>query len=251
MRFIIIHKTNAHWETGANPGPGLVARVGALLNELAAAGVLLSGEGLRPSSEGVRLRFSDGRRIVIEGPFEAGNELPAGFTILRARSIADAIEWATRQARVLGDAEIDIRPVTEPWDIGLAPGPEGDSTRRYMVLRKGSAVTEAGTAPSVTERAELSRLIEETTRAGAHLVTENLRPSARGRRYKNSRNGISVFDGPFIETTEMIGGYVVVTAPSIADAGRFAERYIVAVEAEEVDVFELEDILSGSTAVGC
>jgi len=60
-----------------------------------------------------------------------------------------------------------------------------------------------------------------------------------------------VFDGPFIETTEMIGGYVVVTASSIADAGRFAERYIVAVEAEEVDVFELEDIITASAAVRC
>ena len=106
MRFIIIHKTNAHWETGANPGPGLVARVGALLGELAAAGVLLSGEGLRPSSEGVRLRFSDGRRIAIEGPFEAGNELPAGFTILRARSIADAI--AERYIVAVEAEEVDV-----------------------------------------------------------------------------------------------------------------------------------------------
>ncbi len=245
MRFIIIHKTNAHWETGANPSPELVARVGSLLGEVAAAGVLLAAEGLRPSVEGVRLKFSGGERRVIAGPFEAGNELPAGFTILRTGSIAEAIEWASRQARALGDLEIDIRPVTEPWDIGLGTKPDGHSTRRYMVLRKASAATEADEAPSPTQRTQLSRLIEETTRTGAHIVTEALRPSARGRRYKNSRNGISVFDGPFVETTEMIGGYVVVAAPSLAEAGRWAERYIAAVEAGEVDVFELKDSVVG------
>lgn len=85
MRFIIIHKTNADWETGASPSPELIARVGSLLGELAAAGVLLGAEGLWPSVEGVRLRFSGGKRSVIDGPFEAGNELPAGFTILRGR----------------------------------------------------------------------------------------------------------------------------------------------------------------------
>ena len=245
MRFLIIHKTNAHWEAGANPSPELVDRVGSLLGKLAAAGMLLGAEGLRPSVEGVRLKFSGRRRRVVAGPFEAGNELPAGFTLLRTGSIAEAIEWASRQAQVLGDVEIDIRPVTEAWDIGLGPRPDGDATRRYMVLRKASAATEANEMPSPAQRTQLSRLIEETTRTGAHIVTETLRPSARGRRYKNSRNGVSVFDGPFIETTEMIGGYVVVSAPSLAEAGRWAERYLAAVEADEVDVFELEDSIIG------
>lgn len=119
MRFIIMHKTNAHWESGAIPSPELIARVGTLLGELAKAGVLLGAEGLRASSEGVRLRFSAGTRTVINGPFEGDHELAAGFSILRTRSLEDAIEWATRQAHVLGDVEIDIRPVTEPWDIGM------------------------------------------------------------------------------------------------------------------------------------
>src|SRR5580765_934549 len=96
MRFIIMHKTNAHWESGAIPSPELVARVGALIGELAHAGVFLGGEGLSASSEGVRLKFAAGTRTVIAGPFEGINELPAGFSILRTRSLEDAIEWATR-----------------------------------------------------------------------------------------------------------------------------------------------------------
>jgi hypothetical protein len=239
MRFMIMHKTSAHWESGAIPSQELMARVGRLLGQLANAGALDAAEGLRATSEGVRLRFTAGTRTVIHGPFVADNELPAAFTILRAQSLDEAVEWASRQAEALGDGEIDIRPVTEPWDIGMRPRPANAETRRYMVLRKATPATETGVAPSAAQRAALSRLIEEATRAGRHLVTETMRPSTRGRRYKNSSNGVSVFDGPFIESKELIGGYVVVQAESLEDADRWARLYIDAVEADEVDLREL------------
>src|SRR6185503_15703750 len=98
MRFIIMHKTSPHWEAGAIPSPELIARVGALLGDLAVAGALVGGEGLRASSEGVRLTFSGGTHTIVKGPFQGANELPAGFSILRARSLDEAIDWATRQA---------------------------------------------------------------------------------------------------------------------------------------------------------
>jgi hypothetical protein len=240
MRFIIMHKTNAHWEAGAIPTPDLIARVGAMLGQLKKAGTLLAGEGLRASSEGVRVTFSAGARSVIPGPFERGNELPAAFSIVRARSLDEAIEWASRQASVLGDGEIDIRPVTEPWDIGIGSRPAAIVSRRYMVLRKANAATEAGAAPTTAQQTALARLIEETSRANVHIVTETMRPSARGRRYKNSRNGVSVIDGPFTESKELIGGYVVVAADSLHAAGQLALLYIDAVQADEVDVRELE-----------
>jgi hypothetical protein len=240
MRFMIMHATNAHWEAGGVPTPDLIARVGTMLGELKKASSLLAGEGLRPSSEGARLRFSGGTRQVVDGPFEGDNELPAGFSIVRARSLDDAIEWAARQAGALGDVEMDIRPVTEPWDIGVAPRPSDLTTRRYMILRKATAATEAGLAPSAEQRTELSRLIEEATRATVHVATETIRPSRRGRRYKNSRDGVSMFDGPFIESKELLGGYVVVTADSLDDVDRWARLYIDAVGADEVDVRELE-----------
>lgn len=240
MRFMIMHKTTAHWEAGAIPSSDLIARVGTLLGELKKAGVLLAAEGLRASAEGVRLTFSAGTRTVCKGPFERDQELPAGFTILRAGSLDEAVEWATRQASVLGDGEVDIRPVTEPWDIGMSSKPTEVTTRRYMVLRKATAASEAGLSPTSEQRAELSRLIEETSRANAHLVTEVMRPSRRGRRYKNSHNGISVYDGPFVESKELIGGYVVVSAESLDAADRWARRYFDAVGADEVDVRELE-----------
>jgi len=240
VHFIIMHKTNAHWEAGGIPTPTLVARVGTLLGELKTAGVLAGGEGLRASSQGARLIFSGGKRSVTKGPFAGDNELPAGFTILRAASLDEAIAWATRQADVLGDVEIDVRPVTEAWDIGLAPKPQDVATVRYMILRKATAATEAGSAPSPPHRAGLARLLDETRRAGLPVVTATIRPSSRGRRYKNSRDGVTVMDGPFVETKELLAGYVIVSAASLDDACRWAEPYIRAVGAGEVDVLELE-----------
>lgn len=240
MRFIIMHKTNAHWEAGAIPSRALIGRVGSLIGDLLNAGVLLGAEGLRPSSEGVRLKFASGARTISKGPFIAGNELPAGFSIIRAPSIDDAIEWASHHAQVLGDVEIDIRPVTEPWDIGMTPRPADVTTRRYMALRKATTESEAGVTPSAAQRAEVARL-NETERTVAHLVTANMRPSARGRRYKNSSDGVSVTDGPFTESKELIAGYVMVSANSLNDASTWAARYLDTVEADEVDVREVED----------
>ena len=241
MRFMIMHRTNAHWESGALPSPELIARVGGLLGEIAKSGALESGEGLRASAEGVRVRCSRGKRAVINGPYQAsGNELPAGFTILRARSLEEAVEWASRQADALGDCEVDIRPVTEPWDIGMRPRPANIHTRRYMVLRKATAATEGGASPSEKERAAMKQLIDDSKRAGTHLATESMRPSARGRRYKNSSQGISVVDGPFTESKELIGGYVIVAGDSLAAIDAWARRYVSIVDTAEVDVRELE-----------
>ena len=76
-----------------------------------------------------------------------------------------------------------------------------------------------------------------------HIVTETMRPSARGRRYKNSRDGVTMTDGPFTESKELIAGYAIVSAASLDEASRWAERYIGAVEAEEVDLLELESLM--------
>lgn len=240
MRFIIMHKTNAHWEGGAIPDQSLIARVGQLIGELAAARVFVCGEGLRPSSEGVRIRFARGERTVTGGPFDRGHELPAGFSILRVASLDAAVEWASRQAEILGDVEIDVRPVTEPWDIGLTDRPAHEATRRYMVLRKATEETEASVSPPPERRARFSRLLDDTSRAGILLATETLQPSRRGRRYKNTSNGITFFDGPMIETKELVGGYVVIEAGTFEEAHHWAMKYIVAVGAEEVDLRELE-----------
>jgi hypothetical protein len=86
---------------------------------------------------------------------------------------------------------------------------------------------------------EMSRLIDETARAGVHMAAVSMRPSGRGRRYKNAQSGISVTDGPFAESKELIAGYIIVSAEALEDADRWATRYMNVVEADEVDLREL------------
>ncbi|MBL8112789.1 MAG: hypothetical protein JNK60_07890 [Acidobacteria bacterium] len=108
---------------------------------------------------------------------------------------------------------------------------------RYMALRKATAATEAGAPPAAAR----SRILEEAKRDGVLLVSETLKPSRRGRRYKNSGEGVRVIDGPFTESKELIAGYVIVEVATLEDADRWARRYLETVDAQEVDLRELED----------
>jgi hypothetical protein len=237
---MIMHRTNADWEAGAVPDDKLLARVGSLIERLATAGILEGAEGLRPSSEGVRLVCSTDTRSIVPGPLDGTDDLPAGFTIVRAPSIDEAVEWATRQQDIFGDGEIDVRPVTEPWDIGLSEAPADFVTRRYMILRKATPSTEAGDTPTPSQRVALARLIAEASSLGVHVTSETMRPTRKGRRYKNSRDGVTVSDGPFTETKELIGGYVIVAAASLEEADEWAREYMRLVHADEVELRELE-----------
>jgi hypothetical protein len=238
---MMMHRTNPHWEAGAAPSPELCARVGKMIGDMAAAGVLLGAEGLRASSQGVRLRFSRGKRTVTKGPFEGSNELPAGFAILRLETIDEAIGWASRFAAVVGDVEIDIRPVTEPWDLGMAPKPEGLSTRRFMVMHKADAAFEAGVPPSPERAAGMGRLIEETTRAGVLLVAEGFEPSSKGVRFRFAGGKHTVTDGPFTESKELVGGYVILGTRSLREAMEWAPRYGAEVGCPELDLRPLAE----------
>jgi hypothetical protein len=241
MRFMMMHRTNAYWEAGAAPSLELIARVGKLMGAMAEARVLVGAEGLRASSQGVRLQFEGGRRTVIKGPFNASNELPAGFAILRVESIEEAIEWASRFAKVMGNVEIDIRPVMEPWDLGISPKPAGLRTRRFMALHKADAASEAGVAPTPEQVAEMGCLIEEMTKAGVLVTTEGLQPSSNGVRFKLAGGKHSVIDGPFTESKELIAGYVILEAGSLQDAVEWAPRYGAAVGCSELDVRPLAE----------
>lgn len=241
MRFIVMHKTSPKWEAGEKPSKELVQRVGGLIGDLVREKRFVTGDGLRATSEGVRVTFDRGARAVIPGPFPGGHELTSSFSIVRTPSMDDAIAIATQEAAILGDGEVDIRPVTEGWDIGLGEKPATITTRRYMIQRKATPATESGTAPTPVQRSALAKLIDASTEAGVHLARETMRPSSRGRRYVNSRNGVSMFDGPFVESKELLSGFMIITADSLADAGRWAERYMSVVETDEVDVRELED----------
>ena len=96
MRFMIIIKANKDSEAGVMPSEQLLTEMGKFNEELVQAGVMLAGEGLHPSSKGARVRFSGGKRTVIDGPFAETKELIAGFWIWQVKSKEEAIEWVKR-----------------------------------------------------------------------------------------------------------------------------------------------------------
>jgi uncharacterized glyoxalase superfamily protein PhnB len=123
MRFMAIVKANKDSEAGVMPPTELLAAMGKYNEELVKAGVMLAGEGLHPSSRGLRIRFSGKQRTVIDGPFAETKELIAGFWLWQVRSREEAIEWLKR-APFDGGAEVELRPVFEADDFGAALTPE-------------------------------------------------------------------------------------------------------------------------------
>ncbi|MDP9383188.1 MAG: YciI family protein [Chloroflexota bacterium] len=123
MRVMVLAKASEESEAGAMPSEQILAEMGKYNEELARAGVLLAGDGLHPSSKGKRVRFSEDRKTVIDGPFAETKELIAGYWIWQVRSMDEAVEWLKR-APFDGGAEVEIRPVFEDEDFGAEFTPE-------------------------------------------------------------------------------------------------------------------------------
>src|SRR5687767_13491322 len=113
MRFIMMHKHDPHTEAGELPPPELVARMGAFLGECAAAGKFVDGAGLGASKTRTRLTFKAGRCTVKHGPYAGEYELPAKLLVLQVKTRDQAIGWAERYGKILGDGEIELGKVTE------------------------------------------------------------------------------------------------------------------------------------------
>jgi hypothetical protein len=128
MRVMVFVKANKDSEAGVMPSEKLLTEMLKFNEELVKAGVMLAGEGLHPSSKGARVRFSGGKRTVIDGPFAETKELIAGFWIWQVKSLEEAIEWVKRvpfdAATSPDNTEIEIRPVFEAEDFGAELTPE-------------------------------------------------------------------------------------------------------------------------------
>jgi hypothetical protein len=125
MRFMILIKANKNTEAGVLPDEKLLTDMGKFNEELVKAGVMLAGEGLQASSKGARVKFSGGKRTVIDGPFIETKELICGFWLWQVKSKEEAIEWVKRCPNPHNeDTVIEIRQVFEPEDFGAALTPE-------------------------------------------------------------------------------------------------------------------------------
>lgn len=115
MRFMILVKANPESEAGTLPSTEMLEEMGKFNEEMVRAGILLAGEGLHPSSNGARIRFSGKARTVTDGPFTESKELVAGFWLIQVKSRDEAIEWMKRVP--FDDGEIEIRQVFETEDF--------------------------------------------------------------------------------------------------------------------------------------
>ncbi|RFU47934.1 YciI family protein [Paraburkholderia sp. DHOC27] len=125
MRVMVLVKATPESEAGQMPSMELIAAMGKFNEELVNAGIMQGGDGLKPSSAGVRVRFSGADRTVVDGPFAETKELVAGYWLWQVESMEEAIAWVKRCPNpMVSDSDIEIRPFYEPADFAAAFTPE-------------------------------------------------------------------------------------------------------------------------------
>lgn len=240
MRFIVMHKVDANMEAGGPPDQKIIEGMGTLVQESLKSGVFQNGAGLHPSRRRARVRHAAGKTTVEQGPYAGGNELVASVAMVSARAMDVALAHARRFAEALGDAEIEVGPVVEPWDLGMMPKPEGAIPERFLFLCKSNAESERNSGAD--PRALAEKLAEVLGEQGALLAAETLEPSAKGARLPSAAKSKRVWiDGPFAESKELIAGFSILKLPSREAALAWADRYAAILGDNEVDVRELSE----------
>lgn len=223
MRFMIMHKNDANTEAGLPPPMELVERMGAFIGEYAASGRFLDGAGLGASKTRTRLVFKNGHCTTKRGPYCGEHELPAATLLLEVKTREEALGWAERYGKILGDGELELGKVNEPWDIGMMPAPENPPLHMLLIEKADAATEGAGRTPQ--QKAALSRLKTEMTKAGVLVRSLRLEPSARGKRLKFTNNQLKLSDGPFAESKELIGGFAVMELSDLDEVIDMCRRY--------------------------
>lgn len=109
MRYLMVHRLDETRPDAYSPSPELMSAMGSLIEEMTKAGVLLAADGVSHSENGALVRVVNGKQTVVDGPFTEAKEVIGGYALLEVRSKDEAIEWASRFARLIGDTEVEIR----------------------------------------------------------------------------------------------------------------------------------------------
>jgi hypothetical protein len=224
MRIMMMHKNDANTEAGKPPPMEVVHNMGAFIGEYAKSGKLIDGAGLGASKTRTRLVFRNGQCTTKRGPYAGEHELPAATLLLKVNTREEAIGWAERYGKILGDGEIELGKVNEPWDIGLMPPPPNPPLQ-ILLIEKADKDTERG-ARTPAQRTALSRLKAEMTQAGVLQRSLRLQPSGTGKRLVFKNNDMRVIDGPFVESKELIGGFAVLELSGMDEAIALSRRYV-------------------------
>jgi hypothetical protein len=230
MQFLIVRKADNDSEAGVAPTRELVDAMAEHLDTLAADRRFLAGEGLKPSHNGVRVSFDEGRRaVLVDGPFAETKELVAGFSIIEAGSIEEAMEWVkgwpVEDAH--GHAEIEVRPIGCPGGLsGFGDPAEGESNRtRWIVMLKANERSETDFNPGPEILGRMAEANRAGYEAGFLLAGQGLSSSRHAKRVRFSKGQPTVFDGPFAEIKEMVAGFWVLRADSLDDVVAWTETY--------------------------
>jgi len=136
MRFMVIVKASKETEAGVMPTTGEFEAMGKFNEQLIQAGIMMAGDGLKPSAHGARVHFKGSQRTVVDGPFTETKELIAGFWIWKCKDLAEAVEWAKKCPNPTGDeSQLEIRPFYEMEDFGDAMTPELREQEKEMIAR--------------------------------------------------------------------------------------------------------------------
>jgi hypothetical protein len=241
VKIISMHKVDAAMEVGRLPSGELIRGMGQLMGQMRRAGAFVDGAGLRPSATRARVRAAGGKRAALEqGPYGGSNELVERFAMIQVRNMDEAIDWASRQAVAGGDAEVEVGPVTEAWDLGVMAKP-ADAPLRCLLLQKADAAFEAGQPQAAATAAAQDRVKDDMSKAGVLLAAQRLKPSRQGTRISVKAGQATFRDGPFTESKELIAGYVILELPTLEAARPFALAFAEVIGDVEIELRVLHE----------
>jgi len=240
---MLVVKATPEFEAGTFPDQAFEAESAKYLSELASAGALVACDRLQPSSKGKRVHYKAGKFTVSDGPFTETKEVVAGYCLIRAASLEEAVAWAKRMPFQSG--AVDVRPLFELTDFPVDPAePTGGwrdreaemqaaapparkpGTTRYLAMLKADRDTEAGVMPEEKALAAMGAFIEEGAKSGVFLSGDGLQPSTQAARVRFSGGKRMVTDGPFAETKELVAGYAIVQFATPAEALEWTKRFV-------------------------
>lgn len=247
MRFMVLVKSSPQSEAGVMPDEQMLSTMGAYNEGLIKSGAVLTMDGLKPSSKGARVRIRAGKTRHIDGPFAEAKELVGGYWVLQFKSDEEAIETLKRAPLVNG--AVEVRPMYETADFAVdnfeqaggwrdrevaareasaaGKGPARiPGTKRFLCMLKADVFTEGEDSATPELMAEMGALVEEMSKAGVMLSGDGLKPSRYGKRIVYDGTKRTVVDGPFAETKELIAGFTILQARTLAEAAEWGRRML-------------------------
>ncbi len=265
MRFMMMIKNDEQAEAGQLPDPKLFEAMNQYNQALVDAGALIDADGLLPSSQGKIVRIEGGKATVTDGPFAEAKEVIGGYWLITAKSLDEAVGWAKRCFETVatamgapagslvevsaqegaseeGAGEIEVRQLFDLEDFPVNENESGwreaeaaeraaptvqpkPGLKRFIGFVMANAETEAGVLPTEEQLASMGAYTAEAIRNGMLLAGEGLQRSANGAKVRFSKGKISVIDGPFTESKELIAGFSIFQAESIDEIVELSKRW--------------------------